>query len=435
MKKLSIVLIPVFIFLMFTGLAYAEPTDITAESCILIDAASGKVLFEKDSNREKMFPASTTKIMTAILALEMGDLDQVMTASQAAVDDIGKDGSNIGIMAGEQIKLGNLLEALLISSANETANIIAENLSPTRQDFVDLMNKKAVELGATGTHFANPCGAHDPNHYTTAADLAKFARYAMTLPKFREIVDMDKFQMPPTNKHDSWPVLATTNKLMQANKSDKYIINGVKTGYTGPAGYNLVSSAVNSDGMELISVVMGVRNDGAQNNVKVFSKELLDYGFDNFSRVSFQTSGKVYRSVTVEDAKDSLPLDLVTKGDISSVMPNDQTNWDFKEIPHINEKISAPVNEGDKLGYVDYRVMGESIGQVELLASRDVEQKPQAVVANKVSSIAEKVSALADHTAIKILLGVAGLIVFFIILRTVLRIISRRVRNRRYNRL
>lgn len=432
MKKLSFLLIPIFIFMMYTSPAYADtgPTDITAEACILIDAASGKVLFEKDSGREKMFPASTTKIMTAILALEMGDLDQVMTASQAAVDDIGKDGSNIGIMAGEQIKLGNLLEALLISSANETANIIAENLCPTRQDFVDLMNKKALELGATGTHFANPCGAHDPNHYTTAADLAKFARYAMTLPKFRELVNMDKFQMPPTNKHDSWPVLATTNKLMQTGKADKYVINGVKTGYTGPAGYNLVSSGVNPEGMELISVVMGVRNDGAQNNVKVFSKELLDYGFDNFSLVSFQKGGKVYRSVSVEDANDSAPLDLVTKGDVRSVLPNDQTGWDFKEIPHLNEHISAPVNEGDKLGYVDYQVMGESIGQVELLAARDVEQKPkpQAIVADTVST-------LLDHIVIKIALGVAALVIFFMILRTVLRTISRRVRNRRYNRL
>lgn len=426
MKKLPGILIPVMIVLLFTSIAYAEPTDITAESSILIDAASGKVLFEKDADRKKMFPASTTKIMTAILALEMGDLEQVMTASQEAVNDIGKDGSNIGIMAGEQIPLKNLLEALLISSANETANIIAENLCPTRQDFVDLMNKKAIELGAMDTHFVNPCGAHEEEHYTTASDLAKIARYAMTLPKFREIVSMTRFQMPPTNKHNEWPVLATTNKLMQGDKNDLYVINGVKTGYTVPAGHNLVSSAVNSDGMELIAVVMGVRDDGASDNVKKFSKELLDYGFNNFSKVSFQENNKVYRSVEVKDTEDTLPLDLVTKGEASAILSKDQTQQ-VKEIPHINDNITAPVNVGDKLGYVDYVIDGESAGTVDLIASRSVKQKPQAVITDKAAD-------LLDNTLIRIALGVAVLCVFFIILRKVLRTISRRVNARRLNR-
>lgn len=428
MKKLFVILIPFLIFLICLNITYAEPTDITAESSILIDAMSGKVLFEKDADRKGMFPASTTKIMTAVLALEMGKPDQIMTASQAAVDDIGKDGSNIGIMAGEQISMQNLLEALLISSANETANIIAENLCSTRQEFVDLMNRKAKELGALNTHFANPCGAHDPNHYTTASDLAKIARYAMTLPKFREIVSMDRFQLPPTNKHNDWPVLATTNKLMQSDKNELYVINGVKTGYTVPAGHNLVSSADNSSGMELIAVVMGVRDDGAKDNVKKFSKELLDYGFNNFSLISFQKSGKLYRSVEVEDADDSAPLGLVTKGDVSSVLPNDQTQWDFKEIPHINDSISAPVNEGDKLGYVDYQVMGKSIGSVDLVASRSVKQKPQAIVTSKLTG-------LLDKTIVRVALAVMVLVILFMILRGILKIVSRRVNGRKLNRL
>lgn len=427
MKKLLNILLPLMIFLLSINITYAEPSDITAESSILIDASSGKVLFEKNADRKGMFPASTTKIMTAILAIEKGNPDQVMTASQAAVDDIGKDGSNIGIMAGEQIPLKNLLEALLICSANETANIIAENICSTRQEFVDLMNQKAKELGALNTHFVNPCGAHDANHYTTASDLAKIARYAMTIPEFRKIVDKSSFQMPPTNKHDSWPVLATTNKLMQSDKNDLYSIDGVKTGYTGPAGYNLVSSAVNSSGMELISVVMGVRGDGAQSNVKKFSKELLDYGFNNYNLINLQKDGKVYRSVGVEDAEDTVPLDLVTKGEVSSVLPVDQSKWDLKEIPHINSNITAPVNEGDKLGYIEYKAMGESIGKVDLVASRSIKLKPQAVVTNKLTS-------LLNNTVIRVALAVMLLALFFIILRKVLRIISRRSRVRKFDR-
>lgn len=430
MKKLLGILTIISIFLSGISFVYAEPTDITAESCILIDAMSGKVLFEKDSDRKGMFPASTTKIMTAILALEKGKLDQVMTASQAAVDDIGKDGSNIGIMAGEELQMENLLEALLISSANETANIIAENICPTRQEFVDLMNQKAKELGAENTHFVNPCGAHDANHYTTASDLAKIARYAMTIPKFREIVKRDQFQMLPTNKHQSWPILATTNKLMQYDESDLYEINGVKTGYTVPAGHNLVSSAINASGMELIAVMMGVKDDGSKENVKKFSKELLDYGFNNFSLVSFQKSGKVYRSIDVLDAEDTELLDLVTKSDVSCVLPVDQSNWDLKEIPHINENISAPVNKGDKLGYIDYQVMGQSIGTVELVAARSVNQKPQPVAA-----ATSKLTSIMDNTIVKVALGVSALLILFLILRIALKIISRRVNARRYNRL
>ncbi len=173
MKKPVYCIIILVVLLVNVCNVAAETPSIPEGSCILIDSKTGQVLFEKASDAKRLFPASTTKIMTAALALENGKLDAMMTASQEAIYDIGKDGSNIGIMAGEQLSLENLLKALLISSANETANIIAENLCATRQEFVDLMNQKARELGASDTHFVNPCGAHDDNHYTTAADLAK----------------------------------------------------------------------------------------------------------------------------------------------------------------------------------------------------------------------------------------------------------------------
>jgi serine-type D-Ala-D-Ala carboxypeptidase (penicillin-binding protein 5/6) len=423
MKKLLLLLLVLIIFSTSICVAYAEPPQIDAGACVLIDAKSGEILYEKNKDN-KLYPASTTKIMTAILALEKGDLQQVMTASQEAVDDIGKDGSNIGIMPGEEISMEYLLQALLISSANETANIIAENICSTRQEFVDQMNQKAKELGAVNTHFVNPCGAHNTEHYTTAADLAKIASYAMTFPKFREIVHMNNFQMPPTNKHDSWPVLATTNKLMQNDKSEIYEINGVKTGYTSPAGYNLVSSAVNTQGMELISVIMDVQNEGAQNNVKKYSKELLDYGFNNFSQVTLQENNKVYRSVSVEDAEDLTQLDLITKGEIRYVLPNDTSSWNIKEIPHINSTISAPVNEGDIIGYIEYLKNDQSIGKVDVVASRSVKQKPQIVITNKVKS-------LLDDKYIKFSLIAVSIIFVLIILRAVLRKISRMVNSKK----
>ncbi len=418
-------LIILIIILVNVGNVVAEAPSIPEGSCILIDSKTGQVLFEKDSTVKGLFPASTTKIMTAALALEKGDLNAMMTASQEAIYDIGKDGSNIGIMAGEQMSLENLLKAMLISSANETANIVAENLCATRQEFVDLMNQKAKELGAADTNFVNPCGAHDDNHYTTAADLAKIARYAMTFPKFREIVRMPSYKLPPTNKHDEWPVLATTNKLMQYDKSENYSITGIKTGYTGPAGHNLVSAAINTDGMELIAVVMNIKNPGSQTNVRDYSKELLDYGFDNFSFATLKADSEVFRSVSVQDALDETPLDLLTKGEIKYVMPNDKMQWNIKENAVIKDPIVAPVNEGDLLGYVEILNNGVTLGKVDLVAARNVELKPQAEIMNRFEQF------MASKALQTIFLTLVIVIISFLILRLVLRTISRRVNAKR----
>jgi D-alanyl-D-alanine carboxypeptidase (penicillin-binding protein 5/6) len=427
MKRLLSLVITGFILLINTGIVFAGQPQIDAGAYILIDSKTGDILCDKNSQTQT-YPASTTKIMTAILALERGNLEQQMTASQSAIDDIGPDGSNIGIMAGETIKLSNLLQALLISSANETANIIADNLCPTRQEFVDLMNQKAKELGATNTHFVNPCGAHDPLHYTTAADMAKIARYAMTLPVFRQIVKTPSYHMPKTNKHEytDWPELSNTNKLMITDKNDLYVINGVKTGYTGPAGFNLVSSAIDSNGLELIAVVMSVKNEGAQENVRTYSKQLLDYGFNNFKRVSIIEKGAIYRNVKVDSAIDTSGLDLITSGSLICTLSKDATLRDIKEIPHINDTISAPVNKGDKMGYVEYFRGDVSIGRIELTAAREIAHKPAPV------TVQMRIAQAFGTTYARIALYAAGFLVFFVLLRKTLRHISRRVRSGRY---
>lgn len=398
-----------------------------ADACILIDAKSGEVLFERNADRPRLYPASTTKIMTALLAIEKGNMDQIMVASEAAVNDIGKDGMNIGIMAGEELRLEKLLEALLIRSANETANIIAENLSSTRQEFVDLMNERARELGATGTHFVNPCGAHDSEHYTTAADLAKISRHAMTLPKFREMVAKTSFLMEPTNKHDSWPVLATTNNLLKKyNKSELYTVNGIKTGYTVPSGHCLISSAVNADGMELITVVLGVRNEGSKDNVIKLTKQLFEYGFTRFSRVTLQMGNETVDQIPVEDAEDKNPLAVVTKGTLEYVLPTDPTQWNVVKKLHLRSPIQAPVNQGDLLGYLEYERNGSSIGRVDVVAGRSIKRMPQAEIIHTAQIVSR--NPLLRNILIVTLITVA----VFIPLRMVLRRISRRINSRRY---
>ncbi len=424
MKRLLIFAVILFVLLTNTSIVFAQPPAIDAGAYILIDLKTGEVLCEKDSQKA-LYPASTTKIMTAILALERGNLNQEMTASQSAIDDIGPNGSNIGILAGETIRMENLLQALLISSANEAANIIAEHISANREEFIDLMNQRAKELGATNTNFINACGIHDPMHFTTASDMAKIARHAMTIPEFRDIVETPDYKMPVTNKHLEWPVLANTNKLMITDKNDLYVIDGIKTGFTGPAGYNLVSSAKDSSGMELIAVVMSVKNEGAQENVKNYSKELLDYGFNNFKRVNLIEKHKVYRNVKVDDAQDSYGLDLITSDSLTGILPKAEALQNIKEIPNINDSISAPINKGDIMGYVEYFKDDVSIGRVILTAARDIAQKPVPL------SLSAIIKDAINSLYVKIALSVAGFLVFFTILRRILRRISRRVHARR----
>jgi len=247
MRRICFTAIIIIIFTQNVTTAFAQPLDIPADSAyMLIDSKTGQVITERNAD-VKLRPASTTKIMTAILALENGKLDQIMNVSKEAVYDIGEGGMNIGIMPGEDnLTLGNLLNAMLIKSANETANIIAVNIGGSKSVFVDMMNKKAAELGASNTHFVNPCGKddakEDANHLSTARDMATIARYAMTLPKFREIVSKEYYNdMPVTNKHKKWDVLRTTNKLLWStntysytidNMKHSYTVNGIKTGYT-----------------------------------------------------------------------------------------------------------------------------------------------------------------------------------------------------------
>lgn len=425
MKKLLALAIILFVILLNNTAAFAQPSAINAGAYILIDQKTGEVLCEKDSQKT-LYPASTSKIMTAILAIEKGDMNQEMTSSQSAIDDIGPDGSNIGILAGETMRLENLLQALLICSANETANIIADHLSESREDFINQMNQRAKELGATNTHFANACGIHDPMHYTTASDMAKIAKYAMTLPKFRKIVGSTTLQLPATNKHPEWPILSNTNKLMITDKNDLYDINGIKTGFTGPAGFNLVSSAVDSSGMEIISVVMAVKNEGAQENVKTYSKELLDYGFNDFKRVNLIEKDKVYRNVKVEAALDTYGLDLITSDSLTCILPKSAALQNIKEIPHINDNISAPVNKGDLMGFIEYFKDDVSIGKIELTAARDVAHKPEPV------TLTTRAKAAINSLYVKIALSVAGSLLFFMILRIILRKISRKLHSRRY---
>lgn len=440
MKKIHFIIFVSFLLLLYPTVVSAESINIPGDTAyILIDSKTGQVIAQQNAD-QRLRPASTTKIMTAIVALENGKLDQMMKVSQEAVYDIGRGGMNVGIMAGEEgLSLENMLNILMIKSANETANIIAENVAPSRSEFMDMMNKKALELGAVNTTFINPCGKDtakvDADHLTTPRDLATIARYAMTFPKFREIVVTEYYKaMPVTNKHDDWGILRNTNQFLWYDNTypytldeteHKYTVTGMKTGYTVVAGNNLVTSATGEDGMELIAVVMHVTQP---NKIYGYSKELMRYGFEHYSLQKISEAGQLATTVTVEDATEGAAiLELVTESGFSSALPIDMSVNDIKTKMNVAQPVKAPVQKGDVLGDIAYSNNGVLLGKVNIIAAKSIEKAPASIAEN--IGLKNAPGQSYSYAILGILLALSGLI----ILRMVLRKVSRRLKKRKYD--
>lgn len=431
MKKVLATLIVSIILLFQATPALCANLDIDAASYILMDAKTGSVLYEYKPDL-KWRPASTTKIATALVALKEGNMDQMMTASNEAVSDIGVGGMNIGIMPGEQMSLNNLLHALLIVSANETANIISENLFNDKTKFLAEMNKFASDAGAKNTTFTNPCGIDeyekDADHFSSARDLALIAKECLKYPLFREIIGQKQLStLPATNKHKTWNILNNTNKLLgksfkygpeTGDDRNQYTITGLKTGSTSRAGANFISSAVNKDGLELISVVLGVNNK-PNRSVFDFTKTLLKAGYENYSRQMIIDRSTKIQEITVKDAADGDKVDLITNGVIEALLPNDKTQWQLDKKINIKQDVKAPVKKGTVLGSIEYTREGVSLGKVDIVSSRTVEQTLK-------SKSKDYVKGVTSTSLFKyIVIGVILIICFFI-LRFILRKISRK---------
>ena len=421
MKK-NIIFIMVFVLLLSGSVKSAtQKPDVDAPIYILIEQKTGQILCQKNS-RQKHPPASTLKVLTAIIAIEEAPLDQIMTASNKAVADIGVNGSNIGIMSEEEIPFEALLNAMLIKSGNETANIIAENISSSRDEFVSLMNKKALEIGAVDSNFENPSGLPAKNQYTTAYDMALISKYAMNNSVFRQTVKKKAYNMPPTNKHNSWDVLMTTNKLL-FKKMDKenYRITGIKTGYTNESGFNLVASAKNPDDVELICVLMGLDMYDANNIIFENAIELFDYGFEDFSLQEVEKNKREIKKVHVENSKADVSIPVYTSSELNYFLPNDKDKWGISVEEFLFLPIVAPVNEGDVLGRLTYEKNGKIIGKVDIIAMDNVEK-----------SFSEKLKEfIFDTQFLKYLKYFLIIIAFFILLRITLKRISNKVNRHR----
>ena len=369
----SIIVLFILSLTIFCNCSFSASLEIYSEAAILIDKNSGKILYSKNAN-QKMYPASTTKILTAILAIETFSLDEKLTASHDAIMAIPSGYSNAAIQIGESLTVRELLEVFLIHSANEAGYILGENISGSISEFSILMNKKAKEIGCKNTNFTNPSGLHDENHYTTAYDLALLAKYCMENETFRDIVSMTSCTIPATDKYEE-RYFKNTNEMLNS-KSQYYNENiiGIKTGYTSQAK-NCLISGFKKDNMEFISVVLGAPASVGEKGLSgkyTDTQTLFDYGMDNYSYKNIASSNQIITQINVENASDDLKtLDLILEKDINAFVNNSIIIADIKPEIKLNEEIIAPIKANDIIGTVTYNIDGLTYSS-NLLAKNEV---------------------------------------------------------------
>lgn len=353
------------------------PPDVShSEAALLMDLKTGRLIYGKNVD-EKLFPASTTKIMTGILAIENGNPEDVVTATYEALKDITLEDSHMGILIGEELTFEQLVYGMLVYSANDAANVIAIHLAGSLDNFVAQMNAKAQELGMNNTHFVNACGMHNDEHYTTAEDLAILATYCMQNEKFREIVKTPVYQIAPTNKYGMERTLPNTNLFLARSRYHYYQpCTGIKTGHTSQAGYCLVSSAEYND-ISLLAVVMKCNNTNEQKNAYSYvdSKNLFEFGFNNYVSKKISAPGDVISDSKVYEAKDDTRVALTVSEDIYALIPSsaDIENDILFEVEKQSD-LAAPIAKGTVLGKVTYSCRGTQIASADLVAANDVEQ-------------------------------------------------------------
>lgn len=382
MKKIISIILVVFIFLaniiFYPSFAVNSPPTISAPSGILIDGDTGDILYEKNAHKP-MYPASTTKIMTAILTLENANLQDKVVIDK---DTPFVGGSRIYVMEGEVLTVEQLLYALLIDSANDAAVALAKHISGSVDNFAKLMNKRAKELGAKNTHFVNPNGLPDEKHITTAYDLAMIGKYAMTIPKFSEIVQTVRYQIPPTNKQTETRYLKTSNRFLwgvggknKMNYKGKWIdikydiIDGIKTGYTVQAQQCLVTSA-QKDGHRLISVIL--KAEGV--NIYLDSRTLIDYGFDHFKFIKITDAKSKIQTIPIKNGQEK-QVDIMTQNHLYKAIPVDEDLHSIQKKIQLEKDIAAPIKKGQILGKIVYKTGTKYLGEVNLIAAQSVEMK------------------------------------------------------------
>ena len=405
-RKLFAILLIAVCLALSLPLSAAQALDepvVRAKAAILMNAENGEVYFslQKDA---ALPPASTTKVMTALLAFEAVErgeiaLSDMVTASSSSQYDLVEDGSTANIEPGETMSLEDLLYCAMVCSANEACNIIAEYVSGgSISSFVDSMNARARELGCTNTHFVNAHGLPAQRHYSSAHDLARIAAAALRFPKFVEIVNTVSREIPPTNMSDA-RMIRTSNNMINPNQEKYYYseASGVKTGSTGEAGYCLISST-EVDGETIVSVVLGCESiPQADQSYEIQSftetKTLLQWMQKNFAMRTVVAVTDLVCEVPVLLGEGTDAVVVRPQNGIEMLLPKDldpasmeKTSVIYSEQPGA-EPVTAPVSAGQVLGEMSLRYQDKELGPIPLVANTSVSLSRVAYIKNEIHGV------------------------------------------------
>ncbi len=361
MKKILILIFS----LIFTVNVYGGEMSVVSQGAVLMDEKTGRVLWKKNMN-DQMAMASTTKIMTAIIALESGKTEETVIASKIAAS---APEVKMGLKTGEEHRLYDLLYPLMLESSNDAAIAIAEHIGGSVEGFAKLMNDKVKEIGALNTEFVTPNGLDKGNHHSTPYDMALIAAYAIKNTEFLDIINTPQITIPLKNTNEKIYTFTNKNRLLREFEG----AIGVKTGFTNKAGQCFVGAAKRDD-MTLISVVLasGWGTKGKEQKW-IDSKKLLNYGFDNYSYVTVFEEGAEAGNVDV--IKGSRENVLAVAEERSLVCVNEEEKNDIDINVNILKSVEAPVKKGQKLGTIEVVLSnGEVLFKTDAVAAEDVER-------------------------------------------------------------
>lgn len=337
---------------------YLKGPRVWADAAILVEAGSGTVLFAKNELKRRA-PASTTKMLTALVVLEKAKPDEIVQISKKAAYT---NGSSLGLRVGDRIRLSELLKGVMLCSGNDGSVALAEHVAGSEKNFAELMNVKARELGANHSHFQNAHGLRAPSHYTCAFDLALIARYASAQPLFTKFVAMREEKIYFEGESNA-RFVRNTNKLLWSFAG----ADGIKTGTTNEAGHCLVASATRG-GRRFIAVVLHSADRWGD------CARLLEYGFDQFSLHCVARADRPFMTINIPRAKPGR-LEAYPRRDLLIVIRKGEEGNYQKIVTTYPQALVPPIRRGMILGRVGYSYRGHEVESVDLIARRSVKRK------------------------------------------------------------
>jgi len=370
---------------------YQLPFEPNAKAYLLVSLDTGEVIFEKNSS-ERYDPASLTKLLTTYTAIKyVDDIDNTMvTAPRYVYDELyGMNSSTADIRQGEILSVKNLIYAMMLPSANEAANIVADYVgNGSIENFCMMMNNEARKLGCTNTNFTNAHGLFTDNHYTSAYDIYLIARACYETPGLMDIVTTNTYQLPENLRHSQPYYIQNTNRMQNRSYPAYYrsYIRGMKTGTLDYANFVTICQ---KNGENYLLVVIGSEfaDSGERFPAFVATAEIMDYFFESYSMRNANTLTYPVTDITVKYAKDTDSLLLYADTEVMSILPNDADESSFRKVYNLPETVSAPVKAGDVIGTVDYYLAGQKVGTSQLVSHTDVERSGLLYLMGKLTEI------------------------------------------------